>query len=134
MNIMVYKQAYLINTDLKMKKGKIAAQVAHASMYYMEYIGYIEHLEKLSDYQMIQIENHTKWRMDDNELMTKIVMKATEDEINEVLGDMCYNKMWCSVVRDRGLTQVNEDSLTCFVAEPLYEKQYNKLFGKFKLL
>ena len=35
---MVYKQAYLINTDLKMKKGKIAAQVAHASMYYMEFI------------------------------------------------------------------------------------------------
>lgn len=130
----VYKQAYLINTDLKMKKGKIATQVAHASMYYMEFIKDIEMLIRPRDPEKSQTTRFEKWRYDNNELMTKIVMRATEDEIGDVLGDMCYDKMWCTVVRDRGLTQVDEDSLTCFVAEPLDELQYSKLFGKFKLL
>ena len=120
---MTLKQVFIINSDLKMGKGKIAVQVAHGEVFYMELA---------FDEGNLRPENYNSWRNDDDELMKKVVLKATEDQIHEIVGELCFQKIWCSVVHDRGLTQVPEDSLTCLVVEPLPEEQCDKLFENLK--
>lgn len=135
---MLYKQVFIINQDLKMGKGKIAVQVAHGEVYYMSEIAggnmekqlfgdICEHTDKM-------IKNYWEWIKDDNNLMKKVVLKASQEQMDEIVEDLCFQKIWCSVVYDRGLTQIPEDSLTCVVVEPLLEEQCNKLFGSLKLL
>jgi len=122
---MTIKQVFIINQDLKMGKGKIAVQVAHGEVLYME---------QAFDEGYLHPENYISWRKDDDELMKKVVLKATENQIDEIIEELCFQKIWCSVVYDRGLTQIPEDSLTCVVVEPLLEEQCDKLFGNLKLL
>jgi len=35
---MVFKQIFIINSDLKMSAGKIAVQTAHGATYYMQHV------------------------------------------------------------------------------------------------
>lgn len=77
------KYYYIINSDLKMSKGKIAAQVSHVAM----------QLGKVYDV-----------------IGSAIVLKATEEELLRLLG---RKEMIAYSIRDAGLTEVPEGSLTC---------------------
>ena len=123
------KQVFLINQDLKMGKGKIAVQVAHGEVYF------ITEIENalFEDESIINYGNYQNWLNEENGLMKKIVLKATEDEIHKFI-DNYGSKYWMKTIYDRGLTQVLENSLTCLVVEPLPEEQCDKLFGHLKLL
>lgn len=119
------KQVFLINQDLKMRKGKIAVQVAHGEVLYM--------LKKFSAHQYGSMyDNYIKWMKDG--IMKKVVLKATEQEIRNIALQLRRKDIWEHVVVDMGLTQVEPNSLTCLVIEPLSEKQCNELFGHLKLL
>lgn len=122
---MTLKQVFIINQDLKMGKGKIAVQIAHGEVYFMELA---------FDEGYLHPERYESWRNDDDELMKKVVLKATEDQLHEIVAELCFQKIWCSTVYDHGLTQIPEDSFTCIVVEPLLEEQCDKLFGNLKLL
>jgi len=74
---------YIINSDLKMSKGKIAAQVSHVAM----------RLGK--SYGMIG---------------KAIILKAPESVLKEFIQD---KKVCTEYIRDAGLTEVPENSLTC---------------------
>lgn len=127
---MTYKQVFIINTDLGMSKGKIAVQVAHGEVYYIE-----ETQNTLFEGDSIaKFDNYTKWRYEESELMKKIVLKATEKEMTELMLKLKENKIWSHIVIDMGLTQIPKGSLTCLVVEPLPEEQCNQLFGHLKLL
>ena len=126
---MILKQVFIINQDLKMGKGKIAVQVAHGEVFYMETV-----LTPGSDKEKEMTLRYSEWRLRDNQLMKKVVLKTTKNQIAEITGDLCIQKIWCSVVYDHGLTQVPENSLTCVVVEPLPEELCDKLFGHLKLL
>ena len=80
-------QTFLVNTDLKMRKGKIAAQVAHGEVFYME--------EKFNGHQYGGMhDRYIKWMKDG--MMKKVVLKATEGEINEFVfkhGCSCWMKL-----------------------------------------
>lgn len=121
---MTYKQVFIINQNLNMGKGKIAVQVAHGEVYFME-LAFDEGYTHLDYYKA--------WRNEEDELMKKVVLKATESQIDELMGELAYRKIWCMAVYDRGLTQIPEDSLTCVVVEPLPEEQCDELFGRLKL-
>ena len=113
-----------------MRKGKIAVQVAHGEVYFIEDIQTaIFEGDSIANYG-----NYQKWRYEDNELMMKIVLKATEKEMSAFAWDLKGKKIWAHPVYDKGLTQVEPDSFTCLVIEPLPEEQCNELFGHLRLV
>ena len=113
-----------------MRKGKIGAQIAHGEIFYMDQI--------ISDVvggsQTKMLDAYESWRYDYDELMKKIVVKANEDELDDIIGELCCRKIWCSCIYDMGLTQVDEDSMTCVVVEPLDEDVCDELFKHLKLV
>ena len=124
---MAYKQIFIINSDLKMSAGKIAVQVAHGEVYYMDYAhAHLGTEDKVS-------ERFVEWFTDEDNLMKKVVLKATEKEMQEFTWKL-KDKVWAYPVFDRGLTQVPKDSFTCLVIEPLPDEQCKELFGHLKLL
>jgi len=117
------KQIFVINNDLNMGKGKLAVQVAHGEVIYMNYLN------------KIYSSGHTEfdaWMKDG--VMKKVVLKANFGDFIDLCWVLDKQKIWYSLVRDLGLTQVPKDSLTCIVTEPLEEELTDKLFGHLKLL
>jgi len=126
------KQIFLINSDLKMDKGKIAVQVAHGEVIYLENIFY-NHTRNLDPEYLRYIE----WRQKEIlpiGMMKKVVLKSTESEIRDIYIRLKSLNIWSYLIFDKGLTQIPENSLTCLVVEPLEESQCNTLFGNLKLL
>lgn len=132
----MHKQAILVNTDLKMGKGKIAGQVAHGEFFYGIFIHNI--IKKfgspatltLNEKESLKIYN--KW-MEDH-LMPKIVFKVTEEEIIEISERLTKNEVWNKIVLDMGFTQIPKNSKTVLVVEPLDEEDHNLFFKTLKLL
>lgn len=129
---MTLKQVFIVNSDLKkMRKGKIAVQVAHGEVLYVEHI-----LVPKKDSNDLEngenFFNYLEWRKDG--LMKKVVLKATRDEMLFLLGELAKLNVWNEIVIDRGLTQIPADSMTCIVIEPLDEEMADHYFGHLKLL
>ena len=116
-------QTFLVNTDLKMRKGKIAAQVAHGETLYMS--------DVYSPLHEDMKERNEVWI---NGGMHKIVFKATEEEMHHIINELNYFDIMSYVVRDFGLTQVPEGSFTVLAVEPLNKNSHEDLFSEFKLL
>lgn len=122
---MVLKQTFIINSNLDMGKGKIAVQVLHGEVFYMERILYNHEGD---------FKNYSQWRYEDDGLMKKVVLKASEEEMNRLYQQLEDRNIWSFKVFDRGLTQLDYNSFTCLVIEPLIEGVANELFGYLKLL
>ncbi len=127
----MFKQIFLINKDLKMGVGKVAVQVAHGEVLYMENLFSMNYPD----------EKHGKydeWRSNTPEdpigMMKKVVLKASEYEIRDIFIKLRNLNIWAYLIFDHGLTQIPENSLTCLVVEPLEESKCDKLFHSFKLL
>jgi len=125
-----YKQIFIINTDLHMGKGKIAAQCSHGTTLYMESIAYGY---KSNSYY----ERYRMWRdfgVEPIGTMPKIVLKASEEEMCSLCEMMDRYLIRNFKVFDLGKTQVESGSFTCICVEPLDEVQCDELFGHLKLL
>lgn len=131
------KQVFLINKDLKMSSGKIAVQVAHGEVIYMEKV--------MLEYRYTNIKSscdfmsrYYGWRAETEEdpigMQKKIVLKSTESEMKDIFMRLHTLGIWSYLIFDKGLTQVAPNSLTCLVVEPLEEERCNELFGDLKLL
>ena len=116
-------QTFLVNTDLKMRKGKIAAQVAHGETLYME-----DKFNKHSYGGMY--DRYIKWKSGG---MYKVVLKSTEREMIEIMTVLDNFNTNYYVVRDFGLTQVPKNSFTVLAVEPLGKSSHEDLFSEFKL-
>lgn len=116
-------QTFLVNTDLKMRKGKIAAQVAHGETLYMEDV-YSPLHEDIKEHNGVWI----------NSGMHKVVFKSTELEMIETMRILDNLNTNYYVVRDFGLTQVPENSFTVLAVEPLEKQSHQVIFGHLKLL
>jgi peptidyl-tRNA hydrolase len=129
---MVYKQVFIINSDLGMGKGKMVGQALHAMVYYMEEL--LLYVEGQADENDKLFERFIAWREEEHGLMKKIVLKATEAEMNKILCDLAVKGIEKFAVYDRGLTQIADGSFTCIVVEPLEEEKCDELFSHLKLL
>ena len=116
-------QTFLVNTDLKMRKGKIAAQVAHGETLYMSDVYSPLHEEMK--------ERNKEWI---NGGMHKVILKSTEKEMIEIINILNNLNIISYVVRDFGLTQVPKNSFTVLAIEPLSKVSHEDLFSEFKLL
>lgn len=111
------KQAIVIRTDLKMGKGKIASQAAHASL-----AAFINADDVAKN---IWLERGMK----------KIVLKVgSKKDLINIYKKARKDGLPCELIRDMGLTQVEEGEATALGIGPADEIKIDKITGKLKLL
>jgi peptidyl-tRNA hydrolase, PTH2 family len=114
---MSLKQAIIVRKDLKMGTGKIAAQVAHASL---------AALKKASR------KDVEEW---ESEGCKKVVLKVKDlAEFESVLSRLRSAKIPNAVIRDAGLTQIDAGEATCIGIGPLEESKLDEVTKNLKLL
>ncbi len=112
-----FKQVILVRTDLKMPAGKLAAQVAHASV-----DGVLE-----SDKKIIGA-----WH---REGMKKVVLAVrTEQEMMSYAASALKQGLVTCVVVDAGKTVVAPGTKTCCSIGPELEKKIDVVTGKLRPL
>lgn len=115
-----YKQVIIFRADLKMSKGKIAAQAGHAA------VSAVEEARK----------HHKDWlKAWLNEGQCKIIVKVkSEKELLELEKQAKELGLPCSLIIDRGLTEIPPGTVTCLGIGPAPAEQLNKITGKLPLL
>ena len=114
---MPYKQVILVRQDLKLPKGKLAVQVAHAS-------------------STALIKSHkddvNKWQ---SEGMKKIVLKVKDlDELLQYKKKAEDMGLICALIEDAGKTVVEPGTITCLGIGPDREEKIDKVTGNLKIL
>ena len=116
----VVKQAIVVRNDLKMGKGKVAAQVAHAS------------LEAAEAARARKPGWYEGWKAGGQ---AKIVLKVdSEEELQELFQKAKSAGIPASLIQDRGLTQVEPGTVTCLGVGPAPDQEVDGITGKLKLL
>ncbi|MDA4120984.1 MAG: peptidyl-tRNA hydrolase Pth2 [Thaumarchaeota archaeon] len=114
------KQAIVVRTDLKMGKGKIAAQVAHAS------------LSAAEEASTRRTQWYEEWK---EQGQAKVVLKVkSEEELHELFRKAKSSGLSASIIQDRGLTQVEPGTYTCVGIGPAPDDEVDRITGKLKLL
>ncbi|MEM5870243.1 MAG: peptidyl-tRNA hydrolase Pth2 [Candidatus Aenigmatarchaeota archaeon] len=112
-----FKQVIVVRTDLKMGKGKIATQVAHAA------VGVLK---------LVNEETVKKWEREGSK---KVVLKVgSEEELLQLYKKTKKEKIPCFLVKDAGLTQLKPGTITALGIGPVEEERIDKITGKLKLL
>lgn len=110
------KQAIIVRTDLKMGKGKIGSQCAHAS---------------ISSFLMTDKNKQGRWL---SEGMKKVVLKVRDEkELIDIFRKAKKEKLAAEIITDAGLTQI-EPSKTAVGIGPDSDNKIDKITGKLKLL
>lgn len=112
----MYKQVIIVNKDLKMSKGKMASQVAHASL-----MSYLKGDKKLNQ----------KWL--DNSYV-KVVLKSDLEKIRALNNLLNIKGVPHFLVIDEGRTELEPNSITCLGISPMKSKDVDMYVKNFKLL
>lgn len=113
----MYKQVIVVRKDLKMDKGKIAAQVAHAS---------------LEAYKKADTKDVIGWEA---EGMKKVVVGVKDiKEFMEIKEMVKGANIPYSVIRDAGRTQIRPGTVTAMGIGPAKEEKINRITKNLKLL
>ena len=113
----MYKQAIVIRSDLKMGKGKMAAQAAHAS---------VEAISKADE------KNLEAWKKTGQK---KVVLKVGSEKDLITLKEKCKKeKIPCALISDAGHTQLEPGTTTALGIGPDKEEKIDKITGKLKLM
>jgi peptidyl-tRNA hydrolase, PTH2 family len=114
------KQVIVARTDLGMGKGKLAAQVAHASLAAVE-----ESMGMNKDW-------YRHWK---EQGQPKVVVKAgSESELRELMKVARTMGLPCALIQDAGLTQLEPGTATCLGIGPAPVSMIDKVTGQLKLL
>lgn len=112
-----YKQVMVVRADLKLSKGKMSAQVAHAS---------------LDAYKRADKKDAEEW---DNSGGKKIVLKVDGlKELMEIYDELKEAKLKPTLIKDAGLTEVPAGTITCLGVGPVEEKIIDKITGQLKMV
>ena len=113
----MYKQVIIVRNDLKLPKGKLAAQVAHAS---------VDAVLK-ADKSIVQ-----SWR---NTGMMKIALKVDSEKELYKYAQMAKDKGYpVGIITDAGKTVVAPGTTTCCGIGPVLEDELDQITGELKLL
>jgi PTH2 family peptidyl-tRNA hydrolase len=113
----MHKQVIAVRKDLRMDKGKLAVQVAHAS---------------IDSYRKAAPQAREEW---ESEGSKKVVLEA--DSLKELLDLQKKARklgLPCSLIRDAGKTQLRPGTITCLGIGPADEGSIDKVTGKLKIL
>ncbi len=112
----MYKQVIAVRADLKLSKGKMAAQVAHAS---------------LGAYRNVDRRSANAWEQGGEK---KVVVKVNDlEELMHFYNRAKSMSIPCSLVRDAGKTELEPGTATAVGMGPADEKLLDSLTGKLKL-
>ena len=115
-----YKMVIVVRTDIKMSKGKMAAQAGHAAVSASEYA------------RKRRPEWWTPWI---NEGQCKIAVKMkSEQEIMELERKARNAGLPAALIVDRGLTQLPPETMTCLGIGPAPADKVDAITGKLSLL
>ena len=115
-----YKQVIVVRTDIKMSKGKMAAQAGHAAVSAAEYA------------RRNRPEWWTPWI---TEGQCKIAVKVTsEQEIMELERKARNANLPAAVIVDRGLTELPPETTTCLGIGPAPANKVDAITGNLRLL
>lgn len=114
---MTLKQVIVVRDDLKLSRGKLAVQVAHAAI-----IGYLK-----SDSSL-----RRRW-LDEGQKKVVLKVKSLEELLGikhkaESLG------LTTGIVQDAGLTEIPPGTITAVVIGPDEERKIDKVTGNLPLL
>jgi PTH2 family peptidyl-tRNA hydrolase len=110
------KQAIVARTDIGMGTGKLAAQVAHAS---------------LSAYEDADDRSRNRWK---GEGQKKIVLKAKSESQLFELADVAEREgLPHAIVRDAGHTQLDPETVTTLAVGPGPEETVDRVTGALSL-
>jgi PTH2 family peptidyl-tRNA hydrolase len=112
-----YKQVIVVRSDLNLSRGKLAVQVAHASI-----IGYEKADRKIVDLWKSQGQKKIVLRVPDLESLLEIKEKAEKLKIPT------------GVVADAGLTEIPPGTITAVVLGPDEAKRIDTVTGSLPLL
>jgi len=115
-----YKQVIAFRSDLKMSKGKIAAQAGHAAVSAAE-----------------EARKHFKewWKAWLREGQCKIAVKVeSEKELLELERQAKELAIPCALIVDRGLTEVPPETITCLGIGPAPAEKVDKMTSVLPLL
>ncbi|MBI2140602.1 peptidyl-tRNA hydrolase [Candidatus Woesearchaeota archaeon] len=111
------KQVILVREDLKLPKGKLSVQVAHASTAAL----LRSHKDDLARWQ--------------NTGMTKIVLKVKDlDELLRFKMQAEDAHLVCALIEDAGKTVVEPGTVTCLGIGPDKEDKIDRITGKLKMV
>ncbi|MGB9713524.1 MAG: peptidyl-tRNA hydrolase Pth2 [Candidatus Bathyarchaeales archaeon] len=115
-----YKQVIVFRSDLKLSKGKIAAQAGHAA------VSAAEEARK----------RHKSWWdawLDEGQCKIAVKVKS-EKELRELEKRAKELGLPCALIVDRGLTEVPPGTVTCLGIGPAPSEKVDKITGGFPLL
>jgi PTH2 family peptidyl-tRNA hydrolase len=115
-----YKQVIVVRTDIKMSKGKVAAQAGHAAVSASEYAR----------------KNRPEWWNPwINEGQCKIAVKVkSEQELLELERKARNAGLPVALIVDRGLTELPPETVTCLGIGPAPSDKVDTITGKLSLL
>lgn len=114
------KQVIVVRTDIKMGKGKLASQVAHAAV-----SSFYETLNQKKELA----EN---WI---NEGQKKVVLKVKGlNELMDIYEKVKRSNLNVVLIADKGLTQIPEGTITCIGIGPDFSEKIDKITSHLKLL
>lgn len=123
------KQVLVVRKDLNMRKGKMAAQAAHASMKVLLDAGNVE-----NDRLIIPLTNDIKdWLLG---AFTKVCVGVNnEQELIDIYDRAKAAGLNCSIIEDSGLTEFNNvPTLTTVAVGPNWSDDLDKVTGHLPLL
>ena len=124
------KQVIVVRKDLNMRKGKIAAQVAHAAMKFI-----FDHNESgRNDELLVKLSNQEAvWGSGS---FTKVVCSCdSEDELRDLMLKAQFKDIQCYPIIDAGRTEFNGvPTLTCAAFGPDEASLIDQVTGNLKLL
>lgn len=113
----MWKQVILVRTDLRLSKGKLAAQVAHAS---------------LQAYKACPFESQLEWEAWGSK---KVVLKVKDlREMMEVRKGARKAGLPNELIKDAGRTEVEPGTVTALGIGPCEEERLEPLTGHLKML
>mgnify|MGYP001558248170 FL=1 len=114
---MPYKQVILVREDLKLPKGKLSAQVAHAAV----------DASSKSDKKIVDL-----WKKDGGK---KIVLKVKDEKELFKYKQMAEdNGLKTALITDAGHTVVEPGTVTCLGIGPDIEEKIDVVTGKLKIM
>jgi peptidyl-tRNA hydrolase len=112
-----FKQVIVVNEALKLPRGKLAAQVAHASV---------------ASLLVASRENIQEWL---NEGMPKVVLSGNDEaEVIRCYENALAENVSAQLIRDAGRTVVASGTITCVGIGPASAEEIDKITAELRLV
>ncbi len=111
-----YKQCIVLREDLKLSKGKVAVQAAHAS---------------ILSYERVPVGDRKNWKEQEQK---KVALKVPSlEELYNVRDDAEKLGLPCAIVEDAGLTEIPPGTVTALGIGPARAEEIDKVTKQLEL-